>query len=120
MASETDSLIAETLRLDAKIVSARGKLESCQHHSPPWWTAHEDLCEARDEYDGHAARSAPRLARMLKMHQELALYIARGVRPSWLKTALSSEFSYRVDEECVAEWALAVIEKIAKGESNGD
>ena len=67
MTPETSRLIAETLRLDAAVVSTHAKLEILETHSPAWWKVHEDWCEIRDERDGYAIRSAPRLARMLEV-----------------------------------------------------
>lgn len=97
--TESEHLIAETLRLDAAVVSTHAKLESHETHSPSWWKTHEDWCEIRDERDGHAARSAPRLARMLKeaMDTLTAIQYASG------------------DDGTIAR-ALAEIEKIARGE----
>ena len=129
MPTECERLIAETLRLDGEATKG------------PWTVDTKSGMSFIDEIDGGQGRStvfddddgrngtnnaaliasyrtsAPRLARMLQMQIELALYVARGVRPAWLDVALASEFSYRVDEECVAEYVLAEIEKIAKGES---
>jgi len=99
MNDETSRLIAETLRLNTVIVETHAKLEILETHSPAWWKVHEDWCEIRDERDGHAARSAPRLARML----EVAVKELHGYA--------GSMSGHR------AENALAEIEKIAKGES---
>lgn len=96
--TESSRLIAETLRLKEAVAATHKVLEGCAHHSPPWWTAHENWCEAHDEYEGHARRNVDRLARMLQVAiKELDHY--------------AGSMSGRS-----AENALAEIEKIAREE----
>ena len=108
MPTECERLIAETLRLDGAVVSTHEKLKSRETHSPLWWKAHEDWCEIRDERDGHAIRSAHRLARMLQV----------AIKELERNHEREQERAMRAGNACLMfSPALAEIEKIARGES---
>lgn len=92
--NETERIIQKTLDLNKKLTTAQEILERYHQGSPIWWNAHGDLCEVRDKFESHAARTNARLALML----ETALHFIK-----------ENEDKYA--SECIDK-----IEQIAKGE----
>jgi len=126
--SETERLIDETLRLDAEATKG------------PWERHDMTVGQVAEDYFRSVARftngpfaqrtidadlmasyrsSAPRLARMLKMHQELASGIANGTQPPWLDEAKKLEEirPYESLESKAARYVINKCDEIAKGEA---
>mgnify|MGYP000381945059 CR=1 FL=1 len=116
--TESDRLIEETLRLDAEAKAARQVALAATGDDAikaAYMAERQARWNCTDEYQ----YSAPRLARMLKMHQELTNGIVNGTQPPWLDEAkkLKETRPYESLESKAARYVLNKCDEIAKGEA---
>ena len=143
--TESDRIIAEVLRLDAEatkgpwvewndsvhagpvkskthgmLTGSQGRVCNC--HGDDFGDDDEEgevFAESNAELIASYRTSAPRLARMLKMHQELTNGIVNGTQPPWLDEAkkLKETRPYESLESKAARYVLNKCDEIAKGEA---
>ena len=127
--TESDRIIAEVLRLDAE--ATKGPWNHIDGDGSVWRDDENQTCIANtdhcpnDNMDANAEMiaayrtAAPRLARMLKMHQELTNGIVNGTQPPWLDEAkkLKETRPYESLESKAARYVLNKCDEIAKGEA---
>ena len=127
MPSETDSLIAETLRLDGEMIDpATFKIARYEHGGGRVSFENGNERELIADFYDKAHRegfilfrtSAPRLARIAKMQSEAMAWIGGdGPKPSWFAEAIKREPRRNygdIDMQVISRYVLAEIEKIAR------